>query len=159
MANINNRRLPAGIQSFKVIREEGYLYVDKTDIIWNLANNGNKYNYLSRPRRFDKSLLVETLHMYLEGRKDLFKGLKILPLHLQLRLPASAWKEVHRIGGNERLCRDRRAYPRQGASRQGTEGQEQDCRLHPTRLSATIPYDVTKETHGLKKTKFWEMNK
>ena len=64
----NNRKLPAGIQSFKVIREEGYLYVDKSDIIWNLANSGKKYNYLSRPRCFGKSILVDTLQMYLEGR-------------------------------------------------------------------------------------------
>ena len=59
MAKINRRRLPVGIQSFKVIREEGYLYVDKTDIVWQLANEGDKFNYLSRPRRFGKSLLVD----------------------------------------------------------------------------------------------------
>ena len=69
----NKRILPAGIQSFKAIREEGYLYVDKSDIIWNLANSGKKYNYLSRPRRFGKSILVDTLQMYLEGRKELFE--------------------------------------------------------------------------------------
>ena len=80
MAYINNRKLPAGIQSFKVIREQDYLYVDKTDIVWKLANNGKKYNYLSRPRRFGKSLLVDTLQLYLEGRKDLFEGLKIMQL-------------------------------------------------------------------------------
>ena len=78
MTDINNRKLPAGIQSFKKIREEGYLYVDKSDIIWNLANSGKQYNYLSRPRRFGKSILVDTLQMYLEGRKELFKGLKIM---------------------------------------------------------------------------------
>lgn len=83
MANINNRRLPAGIQSFKVIREEGYLYVDKTDIVWKLVNEGNKFNYLSRPRRFGKSILIDTLQMYLEGRKDLFEGLKIRQLELK----------------------------------------------------------------------------
>ena len=66
MTDINNRKLPAGIQSFKVIRREEYLYVDKTDIVWRLANSGKKYNYLSRPRRFGKSLLVDTLQMYLE---------------------------------------------------------------------------------------------
>lgn len=49
MAKDNRRRLPAGIQSFKAIRTEGYLYVDKTDIIWQLVNHGDKYNYLSRP--------------------------------------------------------------------------------------------------------------
>lgn len=47
MANNACRKLPVGIQSFNVIREEGYLYVDKTDIIWNLANNGRQYNFLS----------------------------------------------------------------------------------------------------------------
>ena len=82
MAGIKKRRLPAGIQSFKVIREEGYLYVDKSDIIWQLVNNGNKYNYLSRPRRFGKSVLVDTLQMYLEGRRDLFEGLKIMQLRM-----------------------------------------------------------------------------
>ena len=51
MTDISNRKLPTGIQSFKEIREEGYLYVDKSDLIWHLANHGKKYNYLSRPRR------------------------------------------------------------------------------------------------------------
>ncbi len=80
MTDIITRKLPAGLQSFKVIRNEGYLYVDKTDIVWKLANSGKKYNYLSRPRRFGKSLLVDTLQQYLEGRKDLFDGLKIMQL-------------------------------------------------------------------------------
>ena len=52
MVETNDRKLPVGIQSFAEIRREGYLYVDKTDIIWRLANRGKKYNYLSRPRRF-----------------------------------------------------------------------------------------------------------
>ncbi len=80
MMNINKRKLPAGIQSFKTIREEGYVYVDKTDIVWYLANCGRQFNYLSRPRRFGKSILVDTLQMYLEGRKELFEGLKIMQL-------------------------------------------------------------------------------
>ena len=74
------RRLPVGIQSFKEIREGNYLYVDKSDIVWNMVNLGEKYNYLSRPRRFGKSVLVDTLESYLEGRKDLFEGLKIMQL-------------------------------------------------------------------------------
>ena len=78
MTDTNNRKLPAGIQSFKVIRQEGYIYVDKTDIVWKLVNGGHKFNYLSRPRRFGKSLLVDTLQQYLEGRKNLFEGLKIM---------------------------------------------------------------------------------
>ena len=72
------RRLPVGLQSFEEIRRKGYLYVDKTDIVWSLVNEGKKYNYLSRPRRFGKSLLVDTLHCYLEGRKEFFEGLKIM---------------------------------------------------------------------------------
>lgn len=83
MANNACRKLPVGIQSFNVIREEGYLYVDKTDIIWNLANNGRQYNFLIRPRRFGKSVLVDTLQAYFEGRKELFEGLKIMELEKQ----------------------------------------------------------------------------
>lgn len=80
MANINHRRLPVGIQSFKKIRRENFLYVDKTDIVWHLANSGHTYNYLSRPRRFGKSILVDTLQTYFEGRRNLFEGLKIMEL-------------------------------------------------------------------------------
>ena len=80
MANNEYRKLPVGIQSFNKIRKEGYLYIDKSDIIWKLANNGKQYNYLSRPRRFGKSVLVDTLQAYFEGRKDLFEGLKIMEL-------------------------------------------------------------------------------
>lgn len=80
MANNACRKLPVGIQSFNKIREEGYLYVDKSDIIWKLANNGKQYYYLSRPRRFGKSVLVDTLQAYFEGRKELFEGLKIMEL-------------------------------------------------------------------------------
>ena len=83
MAYINCRRLPVGIQSFKKIREDKYLYIDKSDIIWQLANNGTQYNYLSRPRRFGKSVLVDTLKAYFEGRRDLFEGLKIMNLETE----------------------------------------------------------------------------
>lgn len=75
-----NRRLPIGIQSFMEIRKNDYLYVDKTDLVWQLANKGKKYNYLSRPRRFGKSVLVDTLQAYFEGRRELFEGLKIMQL-------------------------------------------------------------------------------
>ena len=80
MTEMNDRRLPVGIQSFAEIRREGYLYVDKTDMIWKLANRGKKYNYLSRPRRFGKSILVDTLQAYFEGKKKLFEGLKVMEL-------------------------------------------------------------------------------
>ena len=80
MVETNDRILPVGIQSFEEIRKEGYLYVDKTDIIWQLAQKGKKYNYLSRPRRFGKSVLVDTLEAYFTGKKELFEGLKIMQM-------------------------------------------------------------------------------
>ena len=70
------KRLPVGIQTFSNIIEGDMLYIDKTEYIWNMIHLG-KYIFLSRPRRFGKSLLVSTLHAYFEGRKDLFKGLFI----------------------------------------------------------------------------------
>ena len=83
MVEINDRRLPVGIQSFEKIRKEGYLYVDKTDIIWQLANRNKTYNYLSRPRRFGKSVLVDTLEAYFMGKKELFEGLNIMQLETE----------------------------------------------------------------------------
>ena len=83
MVETNDRRLPVGIQSFEEIRKNGYLYVDKTDIIWQLANKGKKYNYLSRPRRFGKSVLVDTLESYFLGKKELFEGLKIMQMETE----------------------------------------------------------------------------
>lgn len=80
MAETKDRILPVGIQSFEGIRRGGYIYIDKTDIIWNLVNKGKKYNYLSRPRRFGKSVLVDTLEAYFEGKKELFEGLKIMDM-------------------------------------------------------------------------------
>ena len=74
-----NRKLPLGIQDFEEMRRDHYIYADKTDMVWKLAN-GTKYNYLSRPRRFGKSLLCSTLKCYFEGRKELFEGLKIMEL-------------------------------------------------------------------------------
>lgn len=67
---------PIGIQNFSEIREGGYVYVDKTAQIYSLSSTG-KYYFLSRPRRFGKSLLVSTMEAYFQGRKELFKGLAI----------------------------------------------------------------------------------
>ena len=68
-------RYPIGVQTFETIIKENYIYVDKTDLVYNLAQN--HICFLSRPRRFGKSLLVSTLDAYFSGRQDLFKGLKI----------------------------------------------------------------------------------
>ena len=83
MVETNDRRLPVGIQSFEEIRKNGYLYVDKTDIIWQLVNRGKTYNYLIRPRRFGKSVLVDTLESYFLGKKELFEGLKIMQMETE----------------------------------------------------------------------------
>ena len=105
MADFNNRKLPAGIQSFKTIREEGYLYVDKTDIVWYLVNRGQKFSYLSRPRRFGKSILVDTLQMYLEGRKDFFDGLKIMQLEEEWKQYPVVRLDLSRGGANAETLR------------------------------------------------------
>lgn len=70
---------PIGIQTFDKIREDEYVYVDKTDLIYQLVSTGTVY-FLSRPRRFGKSLLVSTLEAYFRGRKELFEGLAIADL-------------------------------------------------------------------------------
>ena len=69
-------KYPIGIQSFDKIIEDGYVYVDKTALIYSLVKEGTIY-FLSRPRRFGKSLLVSTLKNYFRGRKELFRGLAI----------------------------------------------------------------------------------
>ena len=68
------RKLPIGIQSFEEIRRGGYYYVDKTRFVKKLSDEG-KYYFLSRPRRFGKSLFLDTLRCAFEGRKELFEGL------------------------------------------------------------------------------------
>ena len=70
---------PIGIQDFESIRNDGYVYVDKTGLIYKMASTG-KYYFLSRPRRFGKSLLVSTMEAYFSGRKDLFEGLAVAGL-------------------------------------------------------------------------------
>lgn len=71
------RRYPVGIQTFSIIREENYLYIDKTEYVYRMTHSDSRYMFLSRPRRFGKSLLTSTLHAYFEGRKELFEGLAI----------------------------------------------------------------------------------
>lgn len=71
------RKYPVGIQTFSKIREDNYVYVDKTKYIVELLENGSQYIFLSRPRRFGKSLFVSTLQAYYEGKKELFDGLAL----------------------------------------------------------------------------------
>ena len=81
-------KYPIGIQTFEQIIKDGFVYVDKTDMVYSLATEGKVY-FLNRPRRFGKSLLLSTLKAYFEGRKELFAGLKIAALEQE-------WA-VHRV--------------------------------------------------------------
>lgn len=138
------RKLPIGIQSFEKLRKGGYLYVDKTDLIWQLTQIANPY-FLSRPRRFGKSLLLSTLEAYFLGKKELFEGLAIARLeqewksypilHLDLNAEKydspealnnilsrhlSSWEEIYGAGPDERTVSSRfagiiqRAYKKTG---------------------------------------------
>ena len=73
------RKYPVGIQTFSEIVRKKMVYVDKTDLVWQLADYA-KYIFMSRPRRFGKSLLSSTLHSYFAGERELFEGLKIMEL-------------------------------------------------------------------------------
>lgn len=140
------RKLPIGIQTFRKIREEGYLYVDKTALVHQIASTSTPY-FLSRPRRFGKSLLISTFEAYFEGRKDLFKGLAIEKLeteweqypvlHLDLNarkygeaadLPAmlnqhlEKWEQDYGIEGGERAPEERFAYVIEQAYKQTGRG-------------------------------------
>lgn len=74
MNTSDSRLLPIGIQSFEKLRSEGFLYADKTALVYKLAKSRIPY-FLSRPRRFGKSLLLSTFEAYYQGKKELFKGL------------------------------------------------------------------------------------
>ncbi|NDV67010.1 ATP-binding protein [Bacteroides sp. 224] len=71
-----SRKLPVGIQTFEKLRKGGYLYVDKTALVWQMVETSTPY-FLSRPRRFGKSLLLSTFEAYFQGKKELFEGLAI----------------------------------------------------------------------------------
>ena len=83
------RKLPVGIQGFEKLRTDNFLYVDKTKYIYQLVHNNVPY-FLSRPRRFGKSLLLSTMKAYWEGKKALFSGLDIEKLEAD---NANAWKK------------------------------------------------------------------
>lgn len=85
MATTPIRKLPLGVQDFEILRKKGYLYVDKTDQAYHLIQTGRAY-FLSRPRRFGKSLLLSTFKAYFEGKKELFDGLAIGEMETE-------WKE------------------------------------------------------------------
>ncbi len=71
------QKLPIGIQTFSEIVTKDYLYIDKTKEVYELIESGTKFYFLSRPRRFGKSLFIDTLHSLFEAKKELFEGLYI----------------------------------------------------------------------------------
>ena len=77
------KKCPIGIQTFEKIIEGNYLYVDKTKYVYRMVHGASNYCFLSRPRRFGKSLLTSTLHSYFAGKKDLFRGLAIEKLETE----------------------------------------------------------------------------
>ena len=81
--NTSTRLYPIGIQAFSELRTKNYLYIDKTEYVYRLAYGAAKYVFLSRPRRFGKSLLTSTLYSFFEGRKELFAGLAIEKLETE----------------------------------------------------------------------------
>lgn len=122
---MKQRIYPIGIQSFEKLRRDGYIYVDKTALIYKLVTTGSYY-FLSRPRRFGKSLLLSTLEAYFRGKRELFEGLAIEQLeqnwtvrpvlHLDLNIgkydapdsldkildnALSAWEEQYGTGPSE----------------------------------------------------------
>ena len=107
---MEERRYPVGIQTFSEIIREGYVYVDKTDLAWQLTNYA-KFIFMSRPRRFGKSLLTSTLESYFRGDREIFEGLKIMQLekewkqHPVLRFDLSGAKHLRPQGVREELSR------------------------------------------------------
>lgn len=73
---MSSKIYPIGIQNFEKIRQDGYFYIDKTALMYQMVKTGSYY-FLSRPRRFGKSLLISTLEAYFQGKKELFTGLAV----------------------------------------------------------------------------------
>ncbi len=143
---VTGRKLPIGIQTFEDIRNDGYLYVDKTALMWTIANIGKPF-FLSRPRRFGKSLLISTFEAYFKGRCELFTGLAVEELekkweehpvlHLDLNArkyttPADLdailnqhlerWEAVYGEEKRDRASEERFAYVIRRASEQTGKG-------------------------------------
>ena len=100
----NYRRYPIGIQNFEQLRNNGCVYVDKTELVYRLTHTDSVY-FLSRPRRFGKSLLVSTLEAYFQGKKHLFEGLAMERLEtewteypvLHMDFSKSKYTDVHSL--------------------------------------------------------------
>ena len=114
------KTLPIDLQNFEKLREDGYLYIDKTELIYKMIKGGTYY-FLSRPRRFGKSLLMSTIHAVFDGKRELFDGLAIADkadmdwakypvLHLDLNTNKYDAKEVLEKKIDESLCQWENEY-------------------------------------------------
>ncbi|WP_165157341.1 AAA family ATPase, partial [Parabacteroides sp. ZJ-118] len=109
MEGLDRRLYPIGIQTFSKLREGNYVYVDKTELVYRMTHGASSYIFLSRPRRFGKSLLTSTLRSYFEGRKELFEGLAVEKLekewtsHPVLHFDMSLGKHLDKEGLNRYL--------------------------------------------------------
>ena len=103
---MNSKIYPIGVQNFESLRKDDYFFIDKTALVYQLARTG-RYYFLSRPRRFGKSLLISTLEAYFQGKKELFEGLAIEKLEqnwfeypvLHLSLNAEKYDSRERLEG------------------------------------------------------------
>ena len=119
------RRYPIGTQTFSILREGGYVYVDKTELMYQLVHDDARYVFLSRPRRFGKSLLLSTMSSYFEGKRELFKGLAIDRLETQWEEHPVLWfdmstaKHVEAVGLIQeiegKLCEYEKLYGREAS--------------------------------------------
>ena len=138
-------RYPVGVQVFEKMRTMGYLYVDKTRFIWNMANSGGSYYFLSRPRRFGKTLLVSTMEAYFQGRRELFAGLDIerldarttWPAHPVLHFDLSTVKSSSIEGLERELDMVLRRMERRFGREEGVEGWSPRVESLITRAAAT----------------------
>ncbi len=106
------RRYPVGIQTFSEIIKGGYVYIDKTDLMWRMQRL-SKYIFLGRPRRFGKSLLTTTLCSFFEGRRDLFEGLKVMELEKEWKRYPVLHIDVSMAKGQDNVDMLRNALLRQ----------------------------------------------
>ena len=100
MEQTTERRYPIGIQTFERLRRENYLYIDKTDLVWKMTKE-SPFIFLSRPRRFGKSLLTTTLDSYFKGDKELFQGLKIMELEKEWKQYPVIHLDLSSVKGKE----------------------------------------------------------
>ena len=100
MEQTTERKYPVGIQTFERLRRENYLYIDKTDLVWKMTKE-SPFVFLSRPRRFGKSLLTTTLDSYFKGEKELFEGLKIMELEKEWKQYPVIHVDLSSVKGKE----------------------------------------------------------